>query len=105
CKQVTRIQQHNTDFVIGEWRDGRIGTIRGIREGARKIAGTAFGRNGIATLGPFTGYERLVRQIIMFFESGKPPVDPAETLEIFAFMHAADISLNNNGATTGLNLD
>ncbi len=38
-------------------------------------------------------YEALCRQIGRFFKTGIPPVSPAETLEIYAFMEAADVSL------------
>ena len=37
-------------------------------------------------------YVPLVKQIMAFFQSGKPPVSPEETLEIFAFMDAAQRS-------------
>ena len=102
CKQVTRTYQDGTDLVVGVWGDGRIGTVRGIRKGAADIAGTAFGEKGIAPLGPFATYQPLVKQIVDFFETGQPPVSAAETLEIFAFMHAADISKRKKGKAVKL---
>jgi hypothetical protein len=33
-----------------------------------------------------------------FFETGVAPVEPTETIEIFAFMEAADESKRNGGA-------
>lgn len=99
CKQVSRIYEKDTDLVTGVWQDGRIGTVRGIRKGAANIAGTAFGEKGIAPLGPFSSYDPLVREIISFFETGKPPVAVADTLEIFAFMQAADESKRKRGVT------
>lgn len=99
CKQVSRVYEKNTDLVTGVWEDGRVGTVRGIRKGATNIAGTAFGEKGIAPLGPFSSYGPLVREIISFFETGKPPVEEVETLEIFAFMQAADESKRKKGAT------
>lgn len=98
CKTVTRIHQEGTDFLTGVWDDGRIGSVRAIRKGAKGIAGIAFGEKGIAPLGPFSSYDPMISQIIDFFETGKPPVSEAETMEIFKFMHAADISRNRNGA-------
>ena len=38
------------------------------------------------------GYEPLLVEICKFFRTGKPPVTAEETLEIFAFMEAADES-------------
>jgi predicted dehydrogenase len=97
CKSVSRTHQEGTDLLVGTWEDGRIGTVRGIRAGSANIAGTAFGDKGIASLGPFSSYAPLVNKIIAFFETGVPPVSEAETLEIFTFMHAADLSRKENG--------
>ena len=97
CKEVRRVYEQGTDLVVGVWDDGRIGTVRGIREGASNIAGTAFGETGIAALGPFASYNPLVEEILSFFETGVVPVTEQETLEIFRFMHAADISRRRKG--------
>ena len=97
CKSVSRTYQEGTDLVVGTWEDGRIGTVRGIRAGSSNIAGTAFGEKGIASLGPFSTYVPLVDKIIAFFDTGVPPVSEAETLEIFTFMHAADLSRKAKG--------
>ena len=97
CKEVSRVHRDGTDLVTGVWEDGRIGTVRGIRNGASKIAGTAFGEKGIAPLGPFSGYQPLIGQIISFFQTGKPPVSAEQTLEIFTFIDAADKSKSKGG--------
>jgi predicted dehydrogenase len=92
CKEVYRVFHADFEQVVGVWSDGRIGSVRGIRKGASNIAGTAFGEKGIAELGPFAGYGPLVAEILHFFDTGIPPVPPAETIEIFKFMEAADRS-------------
>jgi hypothetical protein len=97
CESVVRIHTDSTDVVVGRWNDGRIGTFRGQRQGRTGYGGTAFGSDGIATLGPFGGYRPLVLEIIRFFETGVPPVTENETLELFAFMEAADESRRRNG--------
>lgn len=97
CIEVRRVYQEDTDLVVGIWNDGRIGTLRGIRKGASNIAGTAFGEKGISPLGPFSSYLPLVEKIIGFFDSGIPPVSESETMEIFKFMEAADLSRKKNG--------
>jgi predicted dehydrogenase len=97
CKTVQRTHHANNDVIVGTWGDGRIGTVRAIRKGATNIAGTAFGEKGIAPLGPFSGYEPLVEEIINFFDGGEAPVKPSETLEIFAFINAADQSKKKGG--------
>ena len=47
--------------------------------------------------GGYGGYEPLVVEIAKFFKTGKPPVSAEETLEIFAFMEAADESKRKGG--------
>ena len=97
CVSVTRVQTTGTDVAVGVWKDGRIGTFRGIRDGQRGYGSTVFGTKGIVSGGGFDGYEPLIQEIIEFFKSGKPPVSAEETLEIFAFMEAADESKRRNG--------
>lgn len=103
CKTVTRINTTQTDIVIGEWNDGRIGTFRGTRTGKHDYGGTAYGEKGNLTLGPFKGYDHLLVQIINFFKTSKLPVTAKETLELYAFMEAADESKRNGGTPVSLN--
>ena len=96
-KTVTRTTTADFEFVTGVWADGRIGTFRGIRRGAGGYGGRAFGTKGTASLGGFEGYKPLVIEIVKFFRTGTPPVDPAETLDLYAFMEAADESRRQGG--------
>ena len=102
CESVTRFHQNNVDVVVGLWGDGRIGTFRGTREGKHEYGGTAYGSDGNLILGPFNGYDDLSVRIAEFFNSKKSPVDPRETLEIYAFMEAADESKRTGGAAVKL---
>lgn len=102
CKQVSRVHTEDTDVVTGVWKDGRIGTFRGNRKGPNEYGGTAIGENALAKLGPYSGYEPLLKEIIKFFNTGKAPVTPEETLEIYAFMEAADESRRKGGAIVAL---
>jgi len=113
CKKVTRIHTKDTDVVVGVWDDGRLGTFRGTRNGnynyggkieASDFGGTVFGEMANLTLGEFKGYDPLLEQIIQFFETGIAPVNKAETLEIIAFMEAADESKNKGGTPVSLNV-
>jgi hypothetical protein len=99
CESVTRIQTTGTDVVVGKWKDGRIGTFRGNRNANHEYGGTVYGSSGNFTLGPYEGYEALVIKIAEFFKTKISPVDPKETLEIYAFMEAADESKRNIGAS------
>ncbi|HRP58184.1 Gfo/Idh/MocA family oxidoreductase [Agriterribacter sp.] len=102
CKQVVRLHTNDTDVVAGTWADGRIGTFRGTRSGKSGYGGTVFGENATTVLGPFDGYDALLVQIIAFFETGIPPVSSKETLEICAFMEAADESKSKGGIPVSL---
>lgn len=92
CEKVIRTFSDAQELVTGYWRDGRIGSVRGIRTGANNIAGTVFGETGIAPIGPFAGYGPLVKEILDFFDTGLVPVQADETIEIFKFMEAAQRS-------------
>lgn len=102
CQSVVRVHSPGVDLVVGNWNDGRVGTFRGIRQGRTGYGGTAFGEKGIADIGPYGGYRPLIVEIVEFFRTGKPPVDAAESLEIYAFMEAADESKRQNGAPVSL---
>lgn len=97
CERVTRVHTPNTDLVTGIWKDGRIGTFRGTRTGKHDYGGTVFTENGNVILGPYAGYEPLLSEIVTYFETGEIPVSPEETLEILAFMEAADESKKQGG--------
>ena len=89
---VVRTQTKDFEQVTGVWSDGRIGTFRGLRSGKGGYGGTAFGTTGTAAVGAYDGYAPLVVEIVKFFNSGVAPVSSAETIDIYAFMEAADES-------------
>lgn len=102
CVSVSRSQTKNAELVTGVWKDGRIGTFRGIKGGANGYGATVFGAKSISPSGGYGGYEPLLVEIARFFKTKKPPVTPTETLEIVAFMEAADESKRQNGAPVTL---
>ena len=102
CESVTRFSKDNMEVVVGLWSDGRMGTFRGTREGKHDYGGTAFGSNGNMVLGPFDGYDSLAVKIATFFTTKKTPVEDRETLEIYAFMEASDVSKKKGGASVKL---
>ncbi len=81
--------------VVGTWKDGRQGIYR---EGT-DYGGMARGAKGEMAVGSYDGYAPLVAEIVKFFQTGVAPVKPEETLEIFAFMEAADESKRLGGAS------
>ena len=99
CESVTRVSTPDFDSAIGVWSGGRIGTFRGIRtkEGSG-YGGTAYTQSGIFPIGGYEGYRPLVVEIVKFFRSKQPPVAAEETIELYAFMEAADESKRRGGA-------
>lgn len=81
--------------VVGVWSGGRKGVFRE----DKGFHGLARGEKGEAPAGTFDGYIPLVAEIVKFFQTGVAPVKPEETIEIFAFMEAADQSKAKGGAT------
>ncbi|MBN2272536.1 MAG: Gfo/Idh/MocA family oxidoreductase [Sedimentisphaerales bacterium] len=102
CEMVTRTQTKDFELAVGRWSDGRIGTFRGIRKGKSGYGATIFGAKKIAPAGEYAGYGPLVDEIIKFFKTGKPAVPADETIEIFAFMSAADESKAKGGAPVSI---
>jgi predicted dehydrogenase len=102
CQSVQRAQTDKYEFVVGVWKDGRVGTFRGIHAGKQDYGALVYGDKGIARSGGYGGYEGLVEEIVKFFKTGQVPVPPEETIELFAFMSAADKSKAKNGARVEL---
>ncbi|MEA3462067.1 MAG: gfo/Idh/MocA family oxidoreductase, partial [Bacteroidota bacterium] len=99
CLSVQRTFTADTDVVVGVWEDDRIGTFRGIRKGKGGYGVTVFGEKGISVLNEYSGYEPLLHKVCEFYENGKAPIPIEETLEIFAFMQAAEESKERGGVS------
>ena len=97
CKTVTRVKSTTADEVTGVWADGRLGTFHGILQGQAGFGATVFAEKGITHWGKFEGYEPLIVEIAKFFRTGQPPMSVEHTLEIYAFMEAADESVRQGG--------
>jgi len=101
CEEVTRISTPGEDVVVGRWKGGRIGTVRALRPygeyGAVVFRKNAKGQSAESVMRVNDGYAPLVREIVQFFQTGRPPVPNEETLEIFAFLDAAQRSKEAGG--------
>ena len=98
CESVTRISGENADVIVGRWKDGRLGTVRTIRPYS-EYGAVVYRQKEIVEAKPQAAgsYRPLLLEIVKFFETGKPPVSNEETLEIFAFMDAAQRSKEQGG--------
>jgi hypothetical protein len=105
-ESVTRISGADSDTIVGRWKDGRLGTVNAVRPYSDYGAIAFRGRESVEShpkAAQATDYRPLVLEIVKFFETGKPPVPNEETLEIFAFMDAAQRSKAQSGAPVRLN--
>jgi predicted dehydrogenase len=103
CTKLTRRMEGDADVTTCTWKDGRIGVYNGTLKGAAaQPMLRIWGDKGTAESGPTGGYDGLLEKIAEFFHTGRPPFDVAETLEIFEFMTAADLSKARNGAEVSL---
>jgi hypothetical protein len=99
CISVSRAVSPDADITTGKWRDGRTGVYRGeLRESERVPMLRVFGDSGTADASSSEGYDGLERAMAEFFQTGRSPVDPAETLEILEFMSAAQLSKDRGGS-------
>lgn len=98
CEYVSRIHSDEGDIVCGRWKDGRLGSFRAIATGPNVYGGTVITqKKKDIPAGVYEGYKPLLKEIMTFFETGIPPVSKEETLEIFAFMEASNLSLERDG--------
>lgn len=97
CESVTRVDAETSSLVVGTWNGGRLGAFRGMKVGPGYYGVTVYGTKSVIHRGGESGYEPALRAICEFFVSGKPPVSSEETIELFAFMEAADESKRQGG--------
>jgi hypothetical protein len=102
CETVSRTHTDGVDVVVGVWKDGRVGTYRGIRNGRADYGMTVYGQRDNLAVEIKPEYKPLVDEVAQFFTTHKPPINAAETLEIFTFMEAADESKRRGGAPVKL---
>ncbi|MCO5053515.1 MAG: Gfo/Idh/MocA family oxidoreductase [Verrucomicrobiae bacterium] len=97
CQSVVRVNTADTDVATGIWADGRTGVLYGVRNSwAHQVI--AFGEKGVLEQKEGgDSYAPLVVEIMKFFQTGIAPVSPEESLEIYAFMEAADESKRQGG--------
>lgn len=102
--KVSCFRNDTEDAIIATWKDGRMGELRLMRKGgvytgyvlpAKKPKGW---KDPVVVFGGYQGYQPLLKEIVKFFRTGVVPVPNEETLEIMAFMEAAEMSAKRGGA-------
>jgi predicted dehydrogenase len=112
CQSVKRgLTEDGKIQVTGTWEGGRTGIFREENGQAGSVYGTlnrkgyggrAIGETGESPICDSDGYNTLLFEIVKMFRTGVPPVSAEETLELYAFMEAADESKRRGGAEVTL---
>lgn len=102
CVSVTRTTTPTASVVTGLWSGGRVGTLHAIHEGAKGYKVIRFGKDQIFEQKSEGDYTPMLREIVKFFETKQPPLAIKQTLEIYAFMEAAEESKRRGGNTISL---
>jgi predicted dehydrogenase len=97
CQSVQTTIADSAEVVTGVWKNGRVGTFRGLKTGKLDYGVVIFGEKKVVTSLGFEGYQPLDSAIATFFVTHKEAVPHDETLEIMAFMEAADESKRQGG--------
>ena len=105
CRSVQAFHTDDADLMVGLWEDGRIGTVRGLRLGAWQFGCTLFTKDGAvhsvqASEPP--AYAGLIEKVMPFFQTGRAPIDIEETVEVMAFLEAAETSMAEGGRAVEL---
>ena len=93
CEWLCNVASDDAEEATGRWKNGRIGSVRGLRP---------YSDFGFVTFSKGKGthhsvdlkfaYRDMLRQIVRMIETGKSPIPPAETLQIVQFIEEAQIS-------------
>jgi predicted dehydrogenase len=102
CVTVSRVHTAATDVATGVWADGRTGVVYGYRDGKSLYRVTVFGTTAVRDQEDGHDYAPLLKEVVEFFRTRQSPVPIAETIELMAFMEAADESKRQSGAQVSL---
>ena len=96
CRDVSVTRENTQDVIVGRWADGRLGVLRGNREGNSGFGGVLHRRSGSKSFAvssaakPF--YVSLLEKVIPFFRGESTMVELDEMVEVIAFLEAANQS-------------
>ena len=99
CEFVQNLSTEQGEVAMGLWPGGRIGVVRGVREGQGGFGFTAHYEKGhrSAIVEGAAFYTEMLKKIVQMFQTRVSPIDVAETREVIAFIEAAGKSAASNG--------
>lgn len=104
CESVQTAFSEGAEVVSARWRDGRLATLRGNRQGSTTYGLTAFCERAIVPrlVSSRYAYRNLCRAIVESIETGQPAVPNGVTLEIVRFILASLESERRGSAPVSL---
>ncbi len=105
CQTVRCVSTPDADVAVGTWDDGRVGTMRGVRDGAGGFGATVVAEKKLCQFtynAEVPIYAQLLNRIIPFFQGAPAPVALDETVEIMTFIEAAWQSSRQGGGEVSL---
>lgn len=97
CEEIECYKGGESVLVVGQWTDGRLGTLRGFQTDSLKKFGVTLATDqGVFhshAAGEPPYYALMLKKILPFFQTGQSPIDLQETLEIVEFLEAANRAL------------
>ena len=104
CKKVCAHKTPLADMVTGIWEGGRIGTLHAYRyPRLRDYAVTVYTPQGIRQglrLKEPPAYALMLAEVLEFFRTGISPIESALTIELMAFLEAANMSRDSGEAVS-----
>ena len=103
CIEVSRMKSPDEDVISGRWKDGKLGTVH-LQRPYGKFGAVVFLKGNKLNAEPDIkfSYVPLVKAIVGFMQTKKPPVPNEVTLEMFRFMDAAQRSEAAGGRAVAL---
>ncbi|MDZ7618219.1 MAG: Gfo/Idh/MocA family oxidoreductase [Patescibacteria group bacterium] len=101
-ESVSRTHSEGQDVVVARWKDGRIGTVRGMRDHNPGFGGMVFTDKGTSQLGERRDFRPLTLDILHMFRTGEVRIPMEQSIAIYALMDAADESKRLGGAAVNV---
>lgn len=104
CAEVQTVFTPGGDVTTGRWADGRLGVMRGLRDGQGGFGFAAHYEKGhhVATVQGAAFYTEMLKAVIGMFATRREPIPLEESREIMAFIDAAAVSAARGGQAVPL---
>ncbi len=104
CQSVRTTCSDGAEVITGQWSDGRIGTVRGNRQGSTAYGYVAFCERGVMPqlVSTQNSYRNLLRAFVQSLDSRTPAVPLSSSVEVVRFILASLRSEQSAGSEVRL---